>query len=154
MSKLTCASQNVVITGYLVYVFAVYASCMHAHVHISMTFEPTCVLVLVGVAHAFGLGVHLQQKCEPRIEKNIAKRLLKEFEDLHVWLFLKKAMRFLCFASSCSVLLYSSRSLWTSWGVVAVSSVCLCLRFCFHASLLALPHSHHNFLTMRPLDSQ
>ena len=146
-----------VITGYLVYVFAVYASCMHVHVHISMTFEPMCVLVLVGVAHAFGLGVHLQQKCEPRIEprieKNIAKRLLKEFEDLHVWLFLKKAMRFLCFASSCSVLLYSSRSLWTSWGVVAVSSVCLCLRFCFRASLLALPHSHHNFLTMRPLDS-
>ena len=43
-----------------------------------------CILVLVGVARAFGPVVHLQRKFEPRIEKNIAKRLLKKFEDLCV----------------------------------------------------------------------
>jgi len=41
--------------------------------------------VFIGVAHAFGPVIHVQQKCEPRTEKGMANRSLKEFEDLWVW---------------------------------------------------------------------
>ena len=42
--------------------------------------------------------------------RKMAKHLLNEFKDLRVrvWSFLKTAMHFLCFASSCSSLSYSS----------------------------------------------
>jgi len=48
--------------------------------------------MFVGVAHAFGPVVHVQQKCELKIKKDLAKHSLKQFEDLQVWSFLKTAM--------------------------------------------------------------
>ena len=59
------------------YVFAVYAS--HAPIqhtyctNLNNLWINMCVLVLVGVAHAFGPVIHVQWKCE----KGMAKRLLK-----------------------------------------------------------------------------
>ena len=38
-------------------------------------------------------------KCERKNEKDMAKHSLKEFKNLQVWSLLKRAMRFLCFAS-------------------------------------------------------
>ena len=60
--------------------------------------------------------IHVQRKCEPRIEKAMAKHSLNEFGDLRVWSFLKTAMRFLCFASRWSSPSYSSSMLRISWG--------------------------------------
>ena len=88
------------------------------HVCINVSRHGTCFWPLV----------HVQRKWEQRIKKGIAKkRLLKEFEDLLVWLFLKMAMHFLCFASCCSSLLYSLSSPWTSRGGSCVFAASLSL---------------------------
>ena len=45
-----------------------------------MTFEPrgnTCALLLVGVAHAFGMVNHVQQSV-----RRMAKHTLKEFQEV------------------------------------------------------------------------
>ena len=101
------------------------------------------VLVLVGMGYAFGLVVHVQQKCESRnwrIEK-MAKHLLKELKDLWVWSFLRTAMQFFWFTSYCSFF-HTHQACHGLHRVLAVFSLCLCLRLRFQAS---------NLLTMRPL---
>ena len=88
--------------------------------------------------------------------EEMAKRSLKELEDLQVWSFLKTVICFLCFTSCCSSLLYSSSSLQTS----------RCGSCIFAPSLSLLPFSRQSpiyvalssslssqFLTMRPLAS-
>ena len=80
------------------------------HVHISMTFEPTgntCALLLVGMAHAFGMVRHVQRSVRT------AKRMLKELKKVskvsnishnaRIWLFLDMAI--LCFTRRCSLIL-------------------------------------------------
>ena len=79
--------------------------------HISVTFEltgDTCALLLVGVAHAFGMVGHVQQSV-----RRIANCMLKEFQEvgevsntspnMRMWSFLETAI--LCFASRCSLVL-------------------------------------------------
>ena len=129
----------------------------HACTYLNNFWTSTSVLpFLVGVACAFGLVVHVQWKCEPKVQesKKNGRAFVKRVQDLWLWLWLclKTVMRFLCFTKHCSSLSYSSTLPQTSQHG-SCSSLQSCLHFHFHGSLLFLPHSCHNFLTMRPLAS-
>ena len=119
----------------------------------SMTFEPkgnTCTLLLVGVACAFGMVSHVQQKMK--------KHTLKEFQEVskvwntspntRIWSFLKTVN----LASLAAALLYPSIFPQTSRGSGSILALCLC--FCSHQSpssfFLALI-TVFAILTMRPL---
>ena len=59
-----------------------------------------CILLLVGMAHAFGLVIYVH--CvSPEIEelRKVAKHSLK-FNDLYIWLFLKTVMHFALLATA------------------------------------------------------
>ena len=91
------------------------------HVYLNNLRTNTCVLVLVGVVHAFWyMLLDRSSMCKISVSQEIeesrkmAKRLLKELEDLQVWSFLKTAICFLSFARHCSSFLYSSTLPWTS----------------------------------------
>ena len=114
----------------------------------------TCVLLLVGVAHAFGLVVHVQQKCEPRnwrIEKD-GKTFVERVREFTGNVVLKMAVRFLCFASRYSSLTYLSTSPRTSRGGSCVFNASLS-SFPFSCQSPGSSHFRHNFLTMTPLAS-
>ena len=99
--------------------------------------------------HAFGLVVHVQRKCETRIKKGMEKCSLKEFEDLWVWSFLKTAVHFLCFASHCSSLSYSSSLPQTSRSGSCIFTASLSSLLFSCQSLSSFFLTCHNFLTMR-----
>ena len=76
-------------------------------------------LLLVGMARAFGVVGHVWKSV-----RRMAKRILREFKEVsEVWAFLKMAMHFLCFASRCSSLWYSSITAQTSRGSGCILAV-------------------------------
>ena len=119
---------------------------VHAHsAHTWITFESTRMISVSSHGKCFW-AIHLcAMKVSQETEelRKMAKHLLKVFRDLRVWSLLKMARRFLCFASCCSSLSYSSSLPQASQG----------LHFRFPGSLLALSSSLLNSLTMRTLAS-
>ena len=89
---------------------------------ISITFELTRALLLVGVAHALG------QSAMCKGWQNVRWKSSRKWVRFLVRSFLKTAMHFLCLNSYCS-LSYSSTSPWTSQGGGCI--LALCLRFHF-----------------------
>ena len=130
--------------------FAVYAShtpIQHAHVrYLNNLWTDTCVLVSVGVVRAFWLVVHVQLKCEPRIEKGMAKHSLKSLRIYGVSHFSRRPCAFFTLLATAPF----SRTHWAHHGLHGGSLSLSLLQF-----LRQSPSSYscHNFLTMRPLAS-
>ena len=113
------------------------------HMYVSITFESTRSVSSHGTCFWAVRLCAMKVSQETEELRKMAKHLLKVFRDLRDWSLLKMARRFLCFASRCSSLSYSSSLPQASQG----------LHFHFPGSLLALSSSLLNSLTMRTLAS-
>ena len=97
---------------------------------ISMTFEPTHLLLLIDVARAFETPSHMQWSVKGW--QNVCWKSLRMWprfrtaQNMRIWSFRKMAMHCLCF-------------LRTSQDCDCIYALCLCFHFC--ASLLALSSS-------------
>ena len=114
-----------------------YWQCMPP-VHLHDLWTNTCRLLLEGIAHALRWSVMNATKCEKCEEGKAyillwkSSRMLACFrtaQNVRIWLFLKTAMRFICFTRRCYSLSYSLFSTRTSqhYGCLYTlfSSVCV-----------------------------
>ena len=115
-------------------------------VHLHDLWTNTCRLLLEGIAHALRWSVMNATKCEKCEEGKAyillwkSSRMLACFrtaQNVRIWLFLKTAMRFICFTRRCYSLSYSLFSTRTSqhYGCLYTLSS---LPFACQALLLAL----------------
>ena len=106
---------------------------------------------LIGVVHCFGtVGYACAtrfEKCEKEGKAYVLcwknSRMWAHFlaaRNARIWSFLKTTMHFICIGRCCCSLSYSSFFSQRCGCIYA-----LYLLFRFHARLLALPRSHHNF---------
>ena len=107
-----------------------------------------CILVFIGVAHAFVPVIHVQQKCEPRTVK-YGKPFIKRVRGSMGVVVSQDAMCFLCFTGHYSSLSYSSSSQQTSRGgscifLVSLSSLLFSLPT---SSLVSNPGSPFQILS-------